>query len=76
MWAVAERHPEVVRALIEYKADPNARSNSWSQPVFASLTRNASPYVEPEALSQEAQGGFTPLLFAVRGTEIWTARSF
>ena len=34
MWAVAAKHPEVVRALIDHKADVNARSKSGFTPLM------------------------------------------
>jgi ankyrin repeat protein len=74
MWAVAERHPEVVRVLLENGADVHARSRVWQQRVYAGLTRNASAYVEPETLSEEAEGGFTPLLFAAENGALSCAK--
>jgi ankyrin repeat protein len=57
MWATAERHPEMMRALIEAGADVNARSTiiAWER------QRTSEPrdkWLPP--------GGLTPLLFAAR----------
>ena len=57
MWAAAQRHPEMMRALIEAGADINARSTiiNWER------QRTAEPrdkWLPP--------GGLTPLLFAAR----------
>jgi uncharacterized protein len=57
MWAAAERHPEMMRALIEAGADVNARSTivTWER------QRTEEPrekWLPP--------GGLTPLLFAAR----------
>ena len=57
MWAAAQGHPDVMRALIEAGADVNARSTiiAWER------QRTSEPrdkWLPP--------GGFTPLLFAAR----------
>ena len=31
MWAVAEKHPEVVKVLLAHGVDLNAKSDTWSQ---------------------------------------------
>ena len=31
MWAVAQRHPDVVKVLLAHGADVQARSDAWSQ---------------------------------------------
>lgn len=55
--AVSQQHSEVVRVLVEHGADVHAVRGFWSQHVYAGLTRNASAFVEPATLSEEAQGG-------------------
>jgi ankyrin repeat protein len=57
MWAVAQRQPAMVKALIAAGADVNARStvNNWQRQVTA----------EPRAIYRPA-GGLTPLLYAAR----------
>jgi len=57
MWATAERHPEMMRALIEAGADVNARSTI----IVWERQRTSEPrdkWLPP--------GGLTPLLFAAR----------
>ena len=58
MWAAAENHPEVVSALIEHGAEVNAKSDA------AGFTPSAEGYLPATFLPA---GGFTALLFAVRG---------
>ena len=57
MWAVAQKQPAMVAALIAAGADVNARStvNNWERQVTA----------EPRAIYRPA-GGLTPLLYAAR----------
>jgi ankyrin repeat protein len=57
MWAVAQKQPAMVKALIAAGADVNARSivNNWERQVTA----------EPRAIYRPA-GGLTPLLYAAR----------
>ncbi len=57
MWAAAESQPEMVKELIDHKADVNARAmvNAWERQVTA----------EPRAIHRPA-GGFTALLYAAR----------
>ena len=57
MWAVAQKQPAMVAALIAAGADVNARStvNNWDRQVTA----------EPRAIYRPA-GGLTPLLYAAR----------
>lgn len=73
MWAAAESHWEVARTLIEYGADPNARSAAGFTPLLFAA-RNADVRT-PEVLlaagagvNQAASNGADPLLVAtVRG---------
>ncbi len=57
MWAAAESQPEMVKLLIKYRANVNARSkeNNWQRMVTA----------EPRA-QMRSVGGLTPLLYATR----------
>ncbi len=68
MWAVAEKHPAVVRALVDGGASVHARSK---------IIPNREPYViessnifggsyEPGVYFPKTTGGFTPLLFAAQ----------
>jgi ankyrin repeat protein len=57
MWAVAEKHPDVVRELIAHGADVNARDEvkKWDRQTTAEPREKWLPL-----------GGLTPLLFAAR----------
>ena len=70
MWAVAERHPEVVRALLEKGANVHARSSSSRRYVLLCCQdfegdAGGGDYVE--------EGGYTPFLFAARVGDITSA---
>ena len=69
MWAVAEKHPEVTRVLIEKGADVNAKSNiiEMHKPKFLE-------YYEADSHIVTAKGGFTPLMFAARTGDLESAR--
>lgn len=74
MWAVSERHPAVVRTLLEVGAAVSARSNTRSMLVNTGkdgLTRLSEDYTD---FYEESQGGFTPLLFAVRQGDVECAK--
>jgi ankyrin repeat protein len=60
MWAVAEKHPDVTKLLIEAGADVQARSRARPTPTL------------PLGVVQE--GGYTPLLFAARVGDLSSAR--
>ncbi len=63
MWAVAQKHPDVVEALIELNADVKARSRIYTQMVTGEQTQRAGR----EELNYTLQrGGSSPLLFAAR----------
>lgn len=57
MWAAAQSQPAMVKLLLTYGANPNARAavNAWERQVTS----------EPRAIARPA-GGFTPLLYAAR----------
>jgi len=63
MWAVAQRHPEVVELLIEARADIRARSRIYPQTVVGEQTQRAG---REELNYTVLRGGATPLLFAAR----------
>src|SRR5436309_676202 len=63
MWAVAQGHPEVARALIEHGADVHARS--FARRVYVNTGGRTNREIE--------QGGFTPLLFAARQGDVESA---
>ena len=63
MWAVARRHPQVVRVLLEVGADPHARTESSRRHVLLCCQKSLG---KTEGTVWIEQGGFTPLLFAAR----------
>jgi len=71
MWAAAERHPDVVQALLEAHADVRARSLVYPQIVVGEQTQRAG---REELNYTVLRGGATPLLFAVRAGDAESAR--
>ena len=71
MWAVAQRHPEVVRLLIEARADIRARSLTYAQTVVGEQTQRAG---REELNYTVRRGGATPLLFAARVGDVESAK--
>ena len=66
MWAAAERHPAVVKLLLERGADWKVRSfDRETKPPQLSAASSISPI---------PRGGFTALLFAAREGDIESAR--
>jgi ankyrin repeat protein len=63
MWATAQRHPEVVRLLLEARADVRARARTYPQTVVGEQTQRAG---REELNYTVLRGGATPLLFAAR----------
>jgi uncharacterized protein len=71
MWAVAQRHPDVVQLLVEAGADVRARSRTYPQTVVGVQTQRAGR----EKLNYTVlRGGSTPLLFAARVGDAASAR--
>ena len=68
MWAVAQRHPQVVSALLEAGARVGDRSRAYPQVV------SASGNADPSGVFEVQQGGYTPLLFAARQGDLASAR--
>ena len=68
MWAVAQRHADIVALLIENNADLHARTEVWYQ------LENTAGNTNPNGNFRMAHGGSTPLLFAARNGDIDTAR--
>lgn len=69
MWAVAAKHPEVARVLLEHGADLNARSRVLE--LFAS---KRVEYYGKDVHYPTVRGGFTPLMFAARVGDLDSAR--
>ena len=77
MWATAQRHPAVVRLLLEHGADPNARSRVRREVISRRLQADLRYGERSRSLGSDAEetdvGGFTPLLFAARVGDIESA---
>jgi ankyrin repeat protein len=71
MWAVAQRHPDVVQVLIEARADIRARSLTYAQTVVGEQTQRAG---REELNYTVRRGGATPLLFAARVGDLESVR--
>ena len=69
MWAVAQRHPDVVEALLVHDPDVHARSAVRTEVVKTS----PEPW-NPDYIIDLPQGGYTPLLFAARVGDLASAR--
>ena len=69
MWAVAQRHPDVVEALLAHQPDLHARSAVRNEVVKTS----PEPW-NPDYIMDLPQGGYTPLLFAARVGDLASAR--
>jgi ankyrin repeat protein len=68
MWAVAEKHPEVVKVLIAHGANLHAKSDVWSQ-VMAVEPHGYLPYNK-----EIPAGGETALMFAARVGDLASAK--
>ena len=68
MWAVAQRHPAIVRMLLEHGANINDRSHVYQKVI------SSSGNADPSGVYDIAQGGYTPLLFAARQGDLESAR--
>ena len=78
MWAVAQQHPAVVEALLGNGADVHARSTIYNETVKTTRdTANDGTACVPreECYTIDVQqGGFTPLLFAMRVGDLASAK--
>ncbi len=78
MWATAQRHPAVVRLLLEHGADPNARSRVRREVISRRLQADLRYGERSRSLGSDAEetdvGGFTPLLFAARVGDVESVR--
>jgi uncharacterized protein len=68
MWAVAQKHANVVEALLARGADVHARSEVWSQ-VMA-----VPPHGYPDYNREIPHGGDTALMFAARVGDLTSAK--
>ena len=68
MWAVAQKHPDVVKVLIARGADIHARSDEWSE-VMAVFPHGILDYNRPIP-----HGRDTALLFAARVGDLASAK--
>ena len=68
MWAVADRHSDVVGVLVRHGADVHARSAEWKQ------LKAHAPHPHPENQIWVTQGGNTALMFAARVGDLTSAR--
>ena len=66
MWAVAQRHSDVVGVLLEHGANSHVRSDVWP------LMMGVEPHTEYKRVIP--QGGNTPLMFAARSGDVASAR--
>jgi ankyrin len=71
MWAVAQKHPEVVRLLLDAGADLRARSLTYAQTVVGEQTQRAG---REELNYTVLRGGATALLLAARVGDVDSAR--
>ena len=74
MWAVANRHPAVTRALLEHGADIRARTRTRRRVYNMGGSRSAGSASRGIALEEVTLGGSTPLLFAARSGDLESAR--
>jgi ankyrin repeat protein len=70
MWATAERHSDVVQALLEAGADVHARSRTWREVVLPAGGAGTSR----RNLAERTEGGYTALLFAAQQGDIEIAK--
>ena len=68
MWAVAQKHPDVVKVLLAHGADVHARSETWSQ------MEAVSPHGLPDYNRAIPYGSNTPLMFAARVGDLDSAQ--
>jgi uncharacterized protein len=73
MWAVSQRHPEVVKALVEGGANVNARSRTSRLLVNRGGAVGSSGADVP-AIADVEKGGSTPILFAARQGDLECTR--
>jgi ankyrin repeat protein len=78
MWAAANRHADVVQALVEAGADLQARSRVRLRKVYlpsrgASYRLSFEEHISRGDIEERQQGGFTPLLFVAQQGDVESA---
>jgi uncharacterized protein len=75
MWAVSEKHPEVVKLLIERGADVNAKTNFVPASSGRGFEGTTPVAAKPnQAVEEFGSGLFTPLMLAAREGDLESAR--
>ncbi|MYD72386.1 MAG: hypothetical protein F4W89_16830 [Acidobacteria bacterium] len=78
MWAVAQRHPDVVRVLLDHGADLNQRSRVRRFVISRRLQSNLKYGELGRSYGTDAEetdaGGYTAFLFAARHGDVESAR--
>ena len=74
MWALANRHPAITRALLGRGADVHARTGTRRRVYNMGGSRSAGSASRGIALEEVTLGGSTPLLFAARSGDLESAR--
>ena len=72
MWAVAHQHADVVKSLIEMRADIHARSSTRHRGLL--LGNRYLAYDDTRDVKDVEEGGFTALLFAARQGDVKSAK--
>jgi ankyrin repeat protein len=79
MWAAANRHPGVVRALLRAGAELDVRSRVRQRKVYlpsrgASYRLSFEEHIERQDVTERQHGGFTPLLFVAQQGDAESAK--
>lgn len=75
MWAASSKQPRIVMAMIEHRANVNARSKIQKEPEPFVVAPSVSAYdrnYPPTTRFRRTSGGFTPILFAAQQGDIET----
>jgi ankyrin len=74
MWAVANKHSDITKVLIAKGADIKARSAVRTHVYIMGGNRGAGNASRDTPISEMADGGSTPLLFAARSGDLESAK--
>jgi len=74
MWAVSQRHPEVVRALLKQGADASVHTHSNPQLVYTGDVSGAGRNPADWVMRTLDRGGSTALMFAARQGDLESAK--